>query len=90
MNYRTSPIDLMEINAENSKTLVVGKTPETLRTPIALSEKQLEQVKQFRYLGCGMPDSGRSTNEVNIRAAMAMSSLAKTDKLWKVNILASE
>ena len=30
-----------------------------------------------------MPDPGRSTNKVKIRAAMAMSSLAKMDKLWK-------
>ena len=43
--------------------------------------EQLEQVKQFKYLGRSMPGSGRSTNEVKIRAAaMAMSSLAKMDK----------
>ena len=30
-----------------------------------------------------MSDSVRSTNEVKIRAAMAMSSLARMDKLWK-------
>ena len=30
-----------------------------------------------------MPDSGRSTNEVKIRAVMAMSSSAKSNKLWK-------
>ena len=30
-----------------------------------------------------MPDSGRSTTEVKIPAAMAMLSLAKMDKLWK-------
>ena len=29
-----------------------------------------------------MPDTGRSTNEVKIRAAMAMSSLIQMDKLW--------
>ena len=73
----------MEISAEKSKTLVVGVTPETLTTPVTLFGKQLEQVKQFKYLGRRMPDSGRSTNEVKIRAAMAMSSLVKMDKLWK-------
>ena len=73
----------MEISAEKSKTLVVGKTPETLRSPVKLSGKQLEQAKQFKYLGCNMPDTGRSTNEVKMRAAMAMSSLIKVDKLWK-------
>ena len=30
-----------------------------------------------------MPDTGRSTNEVKIRASMAMSSLIKMDKLKK-------
>ena len=46
--------------------------------------EQLEQVKQFKYLGRSMPGSGRSTNEVKIRAAaMAMSSLAKMDKKGK-------
>ena len=73
----------MEISAEKSKTLVVGVTPETLTTPVTLFGKQLEQVKQFKYLGRRMSDSGRSTNEVKIRAAMAMSSLVKMDKLWK-------
>ena len=32
----------MEIIAEKSKTLAVGETPETLRTPVKLSGKQLE------------------------------------------------
>ena len=63
--------------------VVVGKTPETLWTHVKLSGKQLEQVKQFKYLGCDMPDAGRSTNKVKIRAAMAMSSLIKMDKFWK-------
>ena len=73
----------IEISAGKSKTLVVGKTPETLRTPFKLSGEQLEQVKQFKYLGSSMPDSGRLTNEEKIRAAMAMSSLAKIDKFSK-------
>ena len=67
----------MEISEEKSKTLAVGETPETLRTPLNLSGKQLEKVKQFKYLGRSMPDSGRSTNEVKIRAVMAMLSSAK-------------
>ena len=54
----------MEISAGKSKTLVVDKTPQNLRTPVKLSGKQLEQVKQFKYLGYSMPDSGRRTNEV--------------------------
>ena len=37
----------MEISAEKSKILVVGKTPENLGTPVKLSGKQLEQVKQL-------------------------------------------
>ena len=46
--------------------------------------EQLEQVKQFKYLGRSMPGSGRSSNEVKIRAAaMATSSLAKMDKKGK-------
>jgi len=73
----------VENSAEKSKTFAVGKTPETLRTPVKLSLKELEQVKQFKYLACGMPDSGRSTNKGKIRAVIAMSSLAKMDKLWK-------
>ena len=53
----------MEISAEKSKTLVVDKTPQNLRTPVKLSGKQLEQVKQFKYLGYSMPDSGRRTKK---------------------------
>ena len=70
----------VENSAEKSKTLAVGKT---LRTPVKLSLKELEQVKQFKYWACSMPDSGRSTNKGKIRAVMAMSSLAKTEKSWK-------
>ena len=70
----------MKISAEKSKTLVVGKTSETLRSPVKLSEKQLEQVENLTYLGCNMT---RSTNEVKIRAAMAVSSFVEMDKLWK-------
>ena len=70
----------VENSAEKSKTLAVGKT---LRTPVKLSLKELEQVKQFKYWACSMPDSGRSTNKGKIRAVMAMSSLDKMDKSWK-------
>ena len=70
----------VENSAEKSKTLAVGKT---LRTPVKLSLKELEQVKQFKYWACSKPDSGRSTNKGKIRAVMAMSSLAKMDKSWK-------
>ena len=70
----------MENSAEKTKTLAVGKT---LRTPVKLSLKELEQVKQFKYWACSMPDSGRSTNKGKIRAVMAMSSLAKMEKSWK-------
>ena len=45
----------VENSAEKSKTLAVGKTPETLRTPVKLS--------QFKYLACSMLDSGRSKNK---------------------------
>lgn len=44
-----------ENSAEKSKTLAVGKTPETLTTPVKSS--------QFKDLACSMPDSGRSTNK---------------------------
>ena len=37
----------MENSVEKRKTFVVGKTPETLRPPVKLSGKQLEQVKHF-------------------------------------------
>ncbi|KAK2552755.1 putative RNA-directed DNA polymerase from transposon BS [Acropora cervicornis] len=70
----------MKISAEKSKTLVVGKTSETLRSPVKLSQKQLGQVENLKYLGCNMT---RSTNEVKIRAGMAMSSFVEMDKLWK-------
>ena len=73
----------VENSAEKSKTLAVGKTPETLRTPVKLSLKELEQVKQFKYWACSMPDSGRSTSKGKIRAVMAMSLLAKMNKSWK-------
>ena len=70
----------VENSAEKSKTLAVGKT---LRTPVKLSLKELEQVKQFKYWACSMPDSGRSTSKGKIKAVMAMSSLAKMNKSWK-------
>ena len=54
----------MAISGDKSKNLVIGKTPGTLGTPVKLPGKQLVQVKQFKYLGCNMPDTGKSINEV--------------------------
>ena len=47
LNTESTRFGMEIISAEKSKTLVICKTLETLGTPVTLSGKQLEQVKQF-------------------------------------------
>ena len=73
----------MEISAAKSKLLVVGHTPETIEEQVEVSGGPLEQVRQFKYLGCMIQGNGKSIAEVKIRVAMAKAAMCKLSPLWR-------
>ena len=44
---------------------------------------QLEQIRNFTYLGSTVTDVGTSEKEIRIRIGRATSALAKMDNIWK-------
>ena len=60
----------MELNEKKTKGIVIEKKPET-NIKIVVNGKQLEQVKDYKYLGTTISDDGKCIKEVKIRIAMA-------------------
>ena len=52
----------MEISAEKSQLMVISKNHTTIGTYIMVDGKKLEQVRQFKYLGCTISKNRKSTN----------------------------
>ena len=48
----------MKLNGKKTKVMVIEKKPQT-RIKIIVNRKQLEQVKDYRYLGTNISDDGR-------------------------------
>ncbi|PNF41593.1 hypothetical protein B7P43_G11848, partial [Cryptotermes secundus] len=65
----------MEMNVEKSKVMKILKQP----TPVTINidQKQLENVKFFKYLGSLLTDDGRCTSEIKSRIAMAKAAFSK-------------
>ena len=59
----------MEMNVEKTKVMSISRQP----SPVAIKvdQKQLENVKCFKYLGSMLTDDGRCTCEIKSRIAMA-------------------
>jgi hypothetical protein len=59
----------MEMNVEKTKVMRILRQP----TPVTIKidQKQLENVKCFKYLGSMLTDDGRCTCEIKCRIAMA-------------------
>eukprot|EP00794_Sanderia_malayensis_P014458 gene14458-biopygen11563 len=60
----------MEISAEKSNVVVVGATSERIDENVEVGGAPLEQVQQFKYLGCTIHENGKSTAEVRIRTGI--------------------
>ena len=56
----------MEVSTEKSKIMVVGKgqNTENLEVKVVTDSVQLEQVRNFTYLGARIEDNGKSEREI--------------------------
>ena len=70
----------MEISAEKTKIMTNSVRP--MMKKIAVNGSQLENVKQFKYLGSTISNEG-SKAEVLTRAAQTLVALAKLKPIWR-------
>jgi hypothetical protein len=70
----------MEMNVEKTKVMRISRQP----TPVTMKidQKQLENVKCFKYLGSLLADDGRCTCEIKSRIAMAKAAFNKKKNHW--------
>ena len=73
----------MEISPEKSKIMVTGECDQKFQTTITVNGKELEQVKQFRYLGALITEDSKSNREIKARIGAATNALVKLDKVIK-------
>ena len=71
----------MEVSSEKSKAMLNSSTSTTVT--ITMNGEELEQVESFKYLGSTLTADGRSTAEVKIRLAVAMSAMSGLSRVWK-------
>ena len=70
----------MELSLEKTKTLVSG-VPDVVKVNIRGTE--LEQVKEFTYLGSVQTEECNSLKEVKVRIAKSTSALSRLRKVWR-------
>jgi hypothetical protein len=70
----------MEMNVEKTKVLRISR--QTLPVKIMLEQKQLENVKSFKYLGSILTNNGRCTCGIKCRFAMAKATFSKKRTLF--------
>ena len=68
----------MEINVEKTKVMRISRQPS--QVTITIDQKQLENVKCFKYLGSMLTDDGRCTCEIKSRIGMAKAAFNKKKK----------
>jgi hypothetical protein len=71
----------MEMNVGKTKVMRISRQP----TPVTIKmdQKQLENVKCFKYLGSLLTDDGRCTCEIKSRIAMAKAAFNKKKSSYK-------
>ena len=68
----------MEMNVEKTKVMRISRQPSAVT--ITIDQKQLENVKCFKYLGSMLTDDGRCTCEIKSMIAMAKAAFNKKKK----------
>ena len=71
----------LKINVKKTKFMVVSKEQNIQAHPLHLNNEAIEQVHQFKYLGCYLTEQGSCTEEVSIRIEQARSAFIKIKKL---------
>ena len=72
----------MKLNTKKTKVMTISRTPNS-RLVIMVNKIQLEQVKEFRYLGSVITEDNRCEKEIRIRIAMAKEAFNKKKELLK-------
>ena len=70
----------MEINVEKTKVMRISRHPSPVT--ITIDQKQLENVKCFKYLGSMLTEDRRCTCEIKSRIAMAKVAFNKKKNLF--------
>ena len=70
----------MEMNVEKTKVMRISRQPSPVT--ITVDQKQLENVKCFKYLGSMLTEDGRCTCEIKSRIAMAKAAFNKKKNLF--------
>jgi len=70
----------MEMNVEKTKVMRISRQPS--RVTITIDQKQLENVKYFKYLGSVLTDDARCTCEIKSRIAIAKAVSNKKKNLF--------
>jgi len=65
----------MEMNVEKTKVMRISRQPSPVT--ITIDQKQLENVKCFKYLGSVLTDDGMCTCEIKSRIAMEKTAFKK-------------
>jgi hypothetical protein len=70
----------MIMNVEKTKVMRISRQP----TPVTIEidQRQLENVKYFRYLGSTLTDDGRCNCEITSRIAITKAALNKKKNLF--------
>jgi len=74
----------METNVEKTKLMRISRQPSPVT--IKIDQKQLENVKCFKYLGSMLTEDGRCTCEIKSRIAMAKAPFSKKMNLFNSKI----
>ena len=70
----------MKVNVKKTKTMVISKTGHKV-ADIKIGQHEIEQVKQFKYLGATINDDGGCELEIKCRNAMANQAYIKRRNL---------
>jgi len=70
----------MEINVDKTKVTRISRQPSPIT--ITIDQKQLENVKCFKYLASMLTEDGRCTCEIKSRIAMAKAAFNKKKNLF--------
>ena len=71
----------LNLNAKKTKIMHIGG--ETTETEIKIDNVQLEQVKDFKYLGSIKSNDGSCTKDVKTRIGMAKRKMTTLNNIWK-------
>jgi Reverse transcriptase (RNA-dependent DNA polymerase) len=86
VNQQSARLGLV-INIDKTKTMAVGD--EQMKLHIQINGKELEQVKEFVYLGGVISDDGRSIADIRRRIGLTYAAFNKLGNVWNCRSLST-